>query len=159
MAIAAGTKAPDFALKSRSATGTTEVRLSEHFGSDAVVLVFFPAAFSGVCTTELCTFSENLNAYSDLGVVIYGISVDSAFAQEGWAKVSGITIPLLSDYGRRVIKDYDVELPDFAGLGGSSAQRAVFVINKEGVVAYSQQTASAGELPDFAALEQAVRAL
>lgn len=158
MPIAVGSTAPDFTLKTLTAEGFADVRLSDHRGKDTVVLLFFPGAFTSVCTTELCDVTSGLGAYQALNAVVYGISVDSAFAQNGWAKANQIEVPLLSDYRREVVAAYDVVLPDLVGLG-PSATRAVFVIDKEGVVRYAEQTENPGVQPNFDALLEAVRAV
>lgn len=158
MPIPVGSTAPDFTLKTMTSEGMADVRLADHRGKETVVLLFFPGAFTSVCTTELCDVTSGLGAYKDLNAVVYGISVDSAFAQNGWAKANQIAVTLLSDYRREVVAAYDVVWPDLAGLGPSAA-RAVFVIDKEGVVRYVEQTENPGIQPNFDALLDAVRAV
>ena len=97
MAIAVGTKAPDFNLKSKSPVDV-DVKLSDNFGKKNTVLLFFPLAFTGVCTKEMCEISQGLNAYTSLNADVWGISGDNPFAQEAWAQKEKITVPLLSDY-------------------------------------------------------------
>ena len=152
MPITVGTKAPDFALKSKTATGVVEVKLSSHFGQKNTVLLFFPLAFTGVCTTEMCDITSGLAAYSGLNAEVIAISVDSPFAQEAWAKQNHIGITLASDLNKKTAADYGVLLPDLGGLGSTSA-RAAFVIDKHGVVQYSEQTPTPKELPNFAAVK------
>ena len=152
MPITVGTKAPDFALKSKTATGVVEVKLSSHFGKKNTVLLFFPLAFTGVCTTELCDISSGLAAYASLNAEVIAISVDSPFAQEAWAKQNHIGITLASDLNKKTAADYGVLLPDLGGLGSTSA-RAAFVIETHGVVQYSEQTPTPKELPNFAAVK------
>ena len=86
MAIKVGSKAPDFTLKSKNATGLVDVKLSNNFGKKNTVLLFFPAAFTGVCTQEMCSISGGLNSYSDLNAEVIAISIDTPFAQEAWAQ-------------------------------------------------------------------------
>ena len=86
MAIPVGTKAPDFTLKSKQASGLVDVQLSKNFGNKNTVLLFFPAAFTSVCTKEMCDISNGMNAYSGLNAEVIGISVDTPFAQEAWAQ-------------------------------------------------------------------------
>jgi len=155
MPISIGAKAPDFTPKQKTAEGVKDVTLGDSLGKNPVVLVFFPAAFTGVCTTEMCDKGGGLGAAQSLGATVYGISTDSPFAQEAWAKQNGITVPLLSDYNHAVVKAYDVELPDLIGLGPSAARAAV-VIGKDGVVKYSEQTAAITELPDFGKIKAAL---
>ncbi|SRR5581483_9024662 len=152
MALPTGTQAPDFTLKSKTASGLTDVKLSENFGKKNTVLLFFPAAFTGVCTQEMCSISGGLSDYEKLDATVIGISVDSPFAQEAWAQKEGITFPLVSDYKRAVAKAYDVLLEDLVGLG-PAAKRAAFVIDKNGVIQYSEQTPTPKELPDFDAVK------
>ncbi len=158
MAISVGSKAPDFSLKSKSATGLADVKLSANFGSKNTVILFFPLAFTGVCTQEMCDITAGLSAYSNLNANVIGISVDSPFAQEAWAQKEKIGITLASDLNKKTAEAYGVLLPDLIGLGAVSA-RAAFVIDKAGVVQYSEQTPSPKELPNFAAVKAALEKL
>jgi peroxiredoxin len=110
--------------------------------------LFFPAAFTSVCTKELCDITAGLNGYSGLNAEVIGISVDTPFAQEAWAQKEKIHIPLVSDLNKEVTKKYDVVFPMLAGIGDTSA-RAAFVIDKLGVVQYSEQTPTPKDLPNF----------
>jgi glutaredoxin-dependent peroxiredoxin len=152
MPIAVGTKAPEFTLKTKTAAGVADIKLSNNFGKKNTVLLFFPLAFTGVCTAEMCEISAGLGQYASLNAEVIGISVDSPFAQEAWAQKEKITIPLASDLNKKVAADYGVLLPDLGGLG-STAARAAFVIDKNGVVQYSEQTPSPKELPNFKAVQ------
>lgn len=158
MPIPVGTKAPDFTLKSKQAAGLVDVKLSSNFGKKNTVLLFFPAAFTGVCTQELCDVSSGLNAYSSLNAEVLGISIDTPFAQEAWAQKEKITIPLLSDLNKEVIKKYQVVFPMLAGVGDTAA-RAAFVIDKQGVVQYSEQTSTPKDLPNFAKVKDTLAKL
>ena len=148
MPIAVGSKAPDFTLKSKQASGLVDVKLSNNFGKKNTVLLFFPAAFTGVCTTEMCQLSGNLNAYSGLNADVIAVSVDTPFAQEAWAQKEKISLTLASDLNKETIKKYDVVFPMLAGVGDTAA-RAAFVIDKNGVVQYSEQTPTPKDLPNF----------
>jgi glutaredoxin-dependent peroxiredoxin len=148
MAIPVGSKAPDFSLKSKQASGLTDVRLSDNFGKKNTVLLFFPLAFTSVCTKEMCDITEGLNTYQGVNADVIGVSVDSPFAQEAWAQKEKITIPLASDLNKEVIKKYDVVFPMLAGVGDTAA-RAALVIDKNGVVQYSEQTPTPKDLPNF----------
>jgi peroxiredoxin len=148
MALEIGTKAPDFTLKSMGPDGLVDVSLSSNIGSKATVILFFPLAFTGVCTQELCDVTAGLQKYADLKAEVIGISVDSPFAQSAWAKKEGITIKLLSDLNKTVTNAYDVLFPGLAGIGDTSA-RAAFVIDAAGQIVYSEQTPTPKELPDF----------
>lgn len=152
MPIAVGTKAPDFSLKSKNAAGITDVKLSANAGQKNTVILFFPLAFTGVCTTEMCDITAGLSAYSGLNADVIAISVDSPFAQEAWAQKEKITVPLASDLNKTTAQAYDVLIADLAGLGAASG-RAAFVIDKNGVVQYSEQTPTPLELPNFEAIQ------
>ena len=152
MAISTGTKAPEFSLKTKTAEGLQDIKLSDNFGRKNTVLLFVPLAFTGVCTKELCDVSAGLSAYESLNAQVIGISVDSPFAQEAWAQKESITIPLASDLNKDVAKAYDVLLPDLVGIGSASA-RAAFVIDKEGIIRYAEQTPTPLELPTFEAIK------
>jgi glutaredoxin-dependent peroxiredoxin len=148
MAISVGTKAPDFTLKSKQDSGLVDVTLSTNYGKKSTVLLFFPAAFTGVCTQELCDITSGLNSYAGLNADVVGISIDTPFAQEAWAKKEKIGITLVSDLNKEVTRKYDVLFPMLAGIGDTAA-RAAFVVDKHGVIQYSEQTPSPKELPDF----------
>ena len=158
MAIPVGSKAPDFTLKSKNASGLADVKLSENFGKKNTVLLFFPLAFTGVCTTEMCDITAGLGAYAGLNADVIGVSVDSPFAQEAWAQKEKIGITLASDLNKTTTKAYDVVFPMLAGVGDTSA-RAAFVVDKNGVVQYSEQTATPKDLPDFDAVKAALAKL
>ena len=158
MAISVGTKAPDFTLKSKQASGLVDVKLSNNFGKKNTVLLFFPLAFTSVCTKEMCDITAGLNAYSGTGAEVIGISVDSPFAQEAWAQKEKIGITLVSDLNKQTVKDYGVVFPMLAGVGDTSA-RAAFVIDKNGVVQYSEQTPTPKDLPNFDAVKAALAKL
>ena len=153
MAISVGTKAPDFTLKSKQASGLVDVKLSSIFGKKNTVLLFFPAAFTGVCTQEMCDISAGLNAYSGLNADVIGLSVDTPFAQEAWAHKEKISVTLASDLNKEVTKKYDVLFPMLAGVGDTAA-RAAFVIDKNGVVQYAEQTPTPKDLPDFGKVKE-----
>ena len=158
MAIPVGSKAPDFSLKSRKGGALVDVKLADNLGKKNTVVLFFPLAFTGVCTTEMCDVTAGLNAYQQLGADVIAISVDSPFAQEAWAAKEKIGITIASDLNKEVIKKYDVVFPMLAGVGDTAA-RAAFVIDKHGVVQYSEQTATPKDLPNFAAVKEALAKL
>jgi len=152
MPIKVGSKAPDFTLKSKNDSGLADVKLSANFGKKNTVLLFFPAAFTSVCTKEMCDITAGLGQYAGLNAAVIGLSVDTPFAQEAWAKKENIGITLASDLNKSVTKAYDVLFPNLADIGDTSA-RAAFVIDKEGVVQYAEQTATPKDLPNFAAVQ------
>lgn len=151
MPIAVGTKAPDFSLKSKTAEGLSDVSLGTQLGKKNVVLLFFPLAFTSVCTSEMCDITQGIQAYQDLNAEVIGVSVDSPFAQEAWAAKEGIRITLVSDLNKEVTRAYGVEFKGLAGIGDTSA-RAAFVIDRQGLVQYAEQTATPKDLPNFEAI-------
>jgi peroxiredoxin len=158
MPLKIGTGAPDFTLKTKTAQGLEDVKLSDNFGKRNTVLLFFPLAFTGVCTRELCDVSGGISAYDSLNAAVYGISVDSPFAQEAWAQKEKITIKLLSDLNKAVIKAYDVVFPGLAGIGDTAARAAV-VIDKAGNIVHVEQTPTPKDLPNFEAVKAALAKL
>ncbi len=153
MALAPGTKAPLFTLRRKTASGMSDVSLADHTGKDIIVLLFVPGAFTHVCTDEFCQLSNGTQEIP--GAVVYGISVDSAYCQEGWAKADGISIPLISDFTHSVTQAYDVVLASLSGMGPASL-RAAFVVDKNGVITYSEVTPSTLDMINFDAINAAV---
>jgi peroxiredoxin len=153
MPLAVGTKAPDFTLPTKAADGPKQITLSDNFGKGNTLLLFFPMAFTGTCTTEMCGISTDLSAYSDLNATIFGISGDNPFAQEAWAQKEHITVPLLSDYEHHVARAYDVAydsfLPQLNLPMGGVPKRAVFIIDRAGVIQYAESNDDARALPNF----------
>jgi glutaredoxin-dependent peroxiredoxin len=158
MPLAPRTPAPDFTLRSTTPE-TADVRLSDNFGKRNTVLLFFPGAFTAPCTAELCGIAKGQFLAADENTAVYGISVDSPVAQKAWADKEGITSPLLSDYGRQTIHAYDVVLPNFFGTQGEAAARAVYVIDRDGVIRYAEQTPAPAEMPNFEAVQAAIASL
>jgi peroxiredoxin len=158
MAIQVGSKAPDFTLKSKTSGSVADVTLSNNFGKKNTVLLFFPLAFTGVCTSEMCDITAGLKQYSDLNAEVIGVSVDSPFSQEAWAKQEKIGITLASDLNKKTSEAYGVLLPDLGGFGAASA-RAAFVIDKNGVVQYAEQTPTPKDLPNFTAVKETLARL
>ncbi|MBL9177929.1 MAG: redoxin domain-containing protein [Verrucomicrobiaceae bacterium] len=156
MPLSAGTQAPVFTLKSKSASGLADVTLPAS-GKNTVIL-FFPLAFTGVCTQELCDITAGLGAYAALNAEVIGVSVDSPFAQEAWAQKEKIGITLVSDLNKEATNAYGVLFPGLAGIGDTSA-RAAFVVDKNGVIQYAEQTATPKDLPDFDAVKAYLQAL
>ncbi|MGI8602828.1 MAG: redoxin domain-containing protein [Verrucomicrobiales bacterium] len=152
MPLAVGSKAPDFTLKSKTPTGLEDLTLSANFGKKNTVLLFFPLAFTSVCTQEMCDLSGGLDAYEKLGAEVIAVSVDNPFAQEAWAQKEGIKLKLASDLNKQVVKTYGVEFANLAGIGDTAA-RAVFVIDKNGIIQHAEQTPSPKEIPDFDAVK------
>jgi peroxiredoxin len=154
MPIAIGSKAPDFTLKTKAADGLKDIKLSDYAGKQVVIL-FFPLAYTGVCTQEMCDQTAGLGDYEKLGATVLAISVDSPFAQEAWAKANAIKVTLLSDLNKTVTKAYDVLFPMLAGVGDTSA-RAAFVVGQNGMIKYAEQTPTPKDLPNFTAIKAAL---
>ena len=153
MPLSVGTKAPDFSLPTKTPEGPKQIKLSGNFGKKNTLLLFFPMAFTGVCTTEMCEISNGMNAYTDLNAAVYGISGDNPFAQEAWAQKEKITVPLLSDYEHRVAREYGVAYDSFApqlnlGMAGV-AKRSAFIVDKNGVIQYAESSDDPKQLPNF----------
>ncbi len=158
MAIASGNPAPKFTLKSLTPEGLVDVSLESNFGKTATVLLFFPLAFTGVCTQELCEVTSSLNAYTRVNADVLAISVDSPFAQAAWAKQEKITLRILSDLNKETARAYGVLLPNLLGIGDAAA-RAVFVVDKAGVIRHAEQTPTPHDLPDLAKVQEVLATL
>ena len=152
MSVDVGSTAPDFTLTNQDRQPVT---LSAQRGKP-VVLAFFPAAFSSVCTKELCTFRDSIGRLGKADAQVYGISVDTFFTLKAFHDAEKLSFPLLSDFNKQVIRDYGVFNEDMIGLKGI-AKRAMFVIDKNGVVRHREVLDDARNEPDydkvFAALE------
>ena len=145
MAADVGAKAPDFTLMNQDRTPVT---LSEELKKGPVVLAFFPAAFSGVCTKEMCTFRDSMADLNRVSANVLGISTDTFFALKAWADAQHLAFPLLSDYNKTVIRQYGVVNPDMIGLK-DIAKRATFVIGPDGTIAYREILDDARNEPDY----------
>tara|TARA_Y100000589_G_C27111405_1_gene612386 strand:- start:307 stop:798 length:492 start_codon:yes stop_codon:yes gene_type:complete len=156
MTVETGQMAPDFALYDGDGN---LVKLSEMKGAP-VIVAFFPAAFTGVCETELCTFRDSMSAFDDMGAKVVGISVDSRFANAAFAAANNLSFPILSDYNREAIKSWDLVFPDLAGMPGYDvARRSVYVIDADGKVAWCWLSDSPGDEPPYEEVKQAASAL
>jgi len=156
MAVQVGDKAPEFTLidadrKPRS--------LSEFRGKN-VVLAFFPGAFTGVCTKEMCSLRDSMARFNEMNAQVVAISVDSPFANKAFAAQNNLQFPLLSDFTRAVVKSYGIVLDGFAGIEGySAAKRSVFVLDKSGVVRFVWITDNPGVEPNYDEVTKAVSSL
>jgi peroxiredoxin len=144
MALQVGSPAPDFALKSNK---MADVKLSEMRGSK-VLLLFVPLAFTRVCTGELCSMRDSLKDYEGMDCKVFGISTDSPFALDAWAKEQNYQFPLLSDYNKTVAAAYDTLYADLMGFKGV-CKRSAFVIDREGKVRYASVAEDATKVPNF----------
>lgn len=154
--LSVGTQAPEFALPLR--VGEPPLRLSDYRGERNVVILFFPLAFSGVCTREMCQVQEDLSAWGELDAAVLGISVDSIWVTQRFAAEHALSYPILSDFNREAMTAYGVRNDDFFGMKGV-ANRSVFVVDREGTIVYSWMTHDADVLPDFDEVRRVVKAL
>jgi glutaredoxin-dependent peroxiredoxin len=155
MSVQVGQDAPDFTLKN---TDMQDVTLSAFRGQKNVVLLFVPLAFTGVCTTELCSVRDNLHAYAQLNAEVFGVSVDSPFAQKAWKEKEQLNFTLLSDFNRQAVKAYGAQYESLIGLQGV-AKRAAFVIDKQGKVRYAEVLENARDLPNFDQINATLKSL
>lgn len=152
MGITVGDRAPDFTLKSKSGDDMKDISLSDYEGRKNVVILFFPLAYTGVCTDEMCLVSGGLADYDALDAQVLGISVDSPFAQEAWAEKNDIAFPLLSDFNKEVSAAYGAQFEELLGFRGV-AKRSAFVIDKTGIVRFASVSDDPKVLPDFDAIK------
>ena len=155
MAIQQGQMAPDFSLFN---TEKNKVSLADYKGKNLVIL-FFPLAFTGVCTTELCTVRDNLNVYTSLNADVVGISVDSLFSLGKFKEEQQYNFPLLSDFNKETSQAYGAFYDEFVLDMKGVARRAAFVVDKDGMVQYAEVQESAGDLPNFDAIKEALSGL
>lgn len=156
MAVEVGQVAPEFSLYD---TERTKRSLSEFKGKN-VVLAFVPGAFTGTCTTEMCDLRDQMSQFNSMNAEVLGISVDPPFSQKAWADANNLNFTILSDFNREATKAYDVAWNNMAGLEGyTAANRAVFVVDKEGVVRYKWLAPSPADLPDYDEIRQALSKL
>lgn len=154
MKLTIGDKAPEFTLR---ATDKSEISLSDYNGKN-VVLLFFPLAFTGVCTKELCDVRDNLNVYTSLDAQVLAISVDSLFSLEQFKESQKYSFPLLSDFNKDVSRAYGSLYEDFVlGMKGVS-KRSAFVIDAKGVIKYAEVLEDAGQVPDFVKIQDSLKA-
>jgi peroxiredoxin len=149
MPISIGQAAPNFTLFN---TEKKEISLTDYKGKNVVIL-FFPLAFTGVCTAELCNIRDNYNIYTSLNAEVIGISVDSLFVLEQFKKSENYNFDLLSDFNKTVSKEYNTLYETFAfGMQGVS-KRSAFVIDKNGILQYAEVLEDAGKQPNFEAIK------
>jgi len=152
MSVSVGSAAPVFKLPSRPGH---EVDLSTVLGSRKTVLLFFPLAFSSVCTAEMCAFRDDWSRWASLGCAVYGICVDSPFVTDKFRQELGVPFDILSDFNKDVSRKYGALFEDLMGLKGVG-KRAAFVIDAKGKVVYAAVNAEAGQQVDFDAIRRAV---
>lgn len=153
MSLQIGDKAPDFNLYS---SDLTEVSLAA-FKGKKVIIHFFPMAFTGTCTEQLCTMRDNFSFYEGINAQVIGISVDSPFSLAKFKEAQNYQFPLLSDFNKEVSVAYDAFYDEFVfGLKGVS-KRAAFVVDEEGKIIYAEVLENAGDLPDFKAINDTLK--
>ncbi|MCW5907023.1 MAG: redoxin domain-containing protein [Chitinophagales bacterium] len=155
MPLTIGTKAPDFKLYN---TDKKEVALSD-FAGKTLVINFFPAAFTGVCTAQMCNSRDELAYYNSINAAVVGISVDSPFSLGAFKEKNNINFDLLSDFNKETIKAYDMVHENFALGMKNVAKRGVVVVDGSGVVQYVEVTPTPGDQVNFAALKEAIEKL
>jgi peroxiredoxin len=155
MSVDVGAKAPDFTLPDQD---RAPVSLSEQLKSGPVVLAFFPAAFSGTCQKEMCTFRDSASALNQVHAKVLGVSVDTFFALKAWGDQNQLNFPLLSDFNKDVIAKYGVVNPDMIGLK-NIAKRSVFVIDKGGVVRHREVLDDARNEPNYDKITQTLASM
>lgn len=155
MAIEVGQSAPEFSLFD---TEKNKVTLSSFKGKN-VLLLFFPQAFTGTCTKELCAIRDDISRYNNANAVVLGISVDSVFTLGKYKEEQQYNFPLLSDFNKEVSTAYDSIYTDWILDMKGVSKRSAFIIDKEGVVKYAEVLESAGELPNFEAINKTLEQL
>ena len=155
MHLKIGDKAPNFTLRN---TEKKEISLNDYNGKSVLVL-FFPLAFTGVCTEELCSVRDDISSYDDLGVEVLAISVDSLFTLDRFKAEQGLNFELLSDFNKEVCRAYGSMYDDFVLEMKGVAKRSAFVIDKEGTICYAEVLESAGDVPNFNQIKKTLESL
>ena len=157
MAILTGQAAPDFTLYD---SAKNKVSLSDFKGKKNVLLLFFPQAFTSVCTKELCAVRDDIGRYENDNVQVFGISVDSVFTLARYKEDQQYNYPLLSDFNKDVSALYDVLYPSFTNMDMKGvSKRSAFIIDKQGVIQYAEVLDNAGLVPDFIAIDEKIASL
>jgi len=152
MALKPGTSAPDFTLKN---TKGADITLSDIYKDSQVVILFFPLAFSSVCSTELCQIRDNLKIYNSLNTKVIGISVDSFFTLREFKKKENLNFILLSDFNKNVSALYDSLYQKYYDMNGVS-KRSVYVVDRKGLIKYAEVLEDSDQLPDFRELQRSL---
>jgi peroxiredoxin len=149
-----GDKAPDFELLDVERNKRT---LSEFSGGN-LVIAFYPGAFTSVCTQEMCALRDSLARFNEMNASVVGISVNDPFSNKAFSDQNLLNFPLLCDYARRTVADYDVALEDFAGMSGyTAAKRSVFVVDGEGTIRYKWVSEDPGVEPNYDEITEKLR--
>ena len=162
MPIDVGTEVKDFTVLKATGDKVEPFKLADNIGKESLVLAFFPLAFTGVCTAEMCTFRDSIAQFGDLKAKVYGVSVDSPFTQNHFIKHEKLNFPLLSDFNRELVDAFGVRrtqaIGPAPGLFGV-ANRSVFVLDKKGKVAYRWFSENPKDLPPFDEVKAALAKL
>ena len=156
-----GMQAPAVTLKAKTENGIESVPVTRSVGTRRTVLLFVPFAFSGTCSTEVCTLSDTLHVYDSLNADVIVVSVDQPFAQEAWKRKEGFSLTLLSDFNREAMRAYGVEdkrfrpgVLDFCGV----AKRSAFIIGIDGKIKYAWVSDDPAIMPPFDEIRQTLQA-
>lgn len=155
MHLTVGDKAPNFTLRN---TEKKEISLSDYKGKNVLVL-FFPLAFTGVCTEELCSVRDDISSYENLDAEVLAISVDSLFTLDRFKAEQGLNFDLLSDFNKEVSRAYGSMYDDFVLEMKGVSKRSAFVIDKEGTICYAEVLESAGDVPNFGQVKKTLESL
>ena len=156
MVLKVGDVAPNFELPDAK----NKVRKLSEFQGSNVVLAFFPGAFTGVCTKEMCSFRDSMAAFNEMKAKVLGISVDTPFSLAKFAEVNNLNFDLLSDHGKNVITEYGIVHKNFIGLPKLDvSKRSVFIVDKKGKVAYAWVSEDPGKEPDYQAVKDKLKSL
>ena len=155
MKIEKGQQAPDFSLYS---SDKSKITLSE-LKDQNILLLFFPAAFTGTCTKELCSVRDNISLYSNIDAKVFGISVDSVYSLARYKEEQRLNFLLLSDFNKEVSTEYDCLYETFSYDMKGVSKRSAFVIDKNGIIQYAEVLEKATDLPDFEAIQRTLRSI
>jgi peroxiredoxin len=154
ISIKEGSKAPNFALLDTD----RKMRELKEFVKGSLVLAFYPGAFTGVCTKEMCALRDSLARMNSLNANVLAVSVNDPFSNKAFAEKNGLSFPLLSDFNREVVKKYGIVLEDFAGMKGYNvAKRSVFIIDKTGTIRFRWVSDDPGKEPDYGEIEMKLK--
>lgn len=152
-----GSIAPNFSLYS---SDKEKVTLSDLIGNENILILFFPQAFTGVCTKELCSVRDHIKDYQNLSTTVIGISVDSVFTLAKYKQDENLNFILLSDFNKEVSSMYGSIYESFTDMGMKGvSKRSAFIIDKQGVIQYEEVLESAGDIPNFAAINEKLKSL
>lgn len=152
MSLTIGNKAPDFTLY---ASMKEKYTLSDYIGQQHVLILFFPQAFTGVCTKELCGVRDDIAKYQNAHAQVLAISVDSVFTLAKFKEEQQLNFPLLSDFNKEVSESYGAIYESFTDMGMKGvSKRAAFVVDKVGMIQYAEVLESAGDIPNFEAINE-----